>query len=144
MSRTVSRRDVLRAAACICTSAAMGCAAQRVLIRAEVHGTHAHVVAAQLHPQSTTLVYVDHLRASLAITRNQIVEPSAVDAWHTLLLVCTHRGCNVAPDRVGYICPCHGSRFDDRGNVLKGPASEPLITLASVLSGDVLRIDLPI
>lgn len=45
---------------------------------------------------------------------------------YALSLSCTHLGCavTVTPDRLA--CPCHGSVFDRRGNVLKGPAARPL------------------
>lgn len=39
---------------------------------------------------------------------------------------CTHLGCIVAPSETGFACPCHGSRFDQDGNVTGGPAPRPL------------------
>ena len=47
---------------------------------------------------------------------------------HAMTSVCPHRGCDVewnAADKV-WDCPCHGSRFDARGAVLRGPAVQPL------------------
>ncbi|MBM4345899.1 MAG: ubiquinol-cytochrome c reductase iron-sulfur subunit [Deltaproteobacteria bacterium] len=45
-----------------------------------------------------------------------------------LSAVCTHLGCNVRTDLGGgYICPCHGSRYDAQGRVLGGPAPLPLV-----------------
>ncbi len=41
-------------------------------------------------------------------------------------LVCTHLGCTAEEDTRGFACPCHGSRFDQNGLNLKGPASLPL------------------
>ena len=40
---------------------------------------------------------------------------------------CTHRSCtlNTMPDRT-FICPCHGSTFDAKGAVTKGPAQKNL------------------
>jgi Rieske Fe-S protein len=46
----------------------------------------------------------------------------AVDA------ICTHLGCTVRsnPEDGGYVCRCHGSRFDASGGVIHGPAVLPL------------------
>jgi cytochrome b6-f complex iron-sulfur subunit len=42
-------------------------------------------------------------------------------------LVCTHLGCIVTREgSAGYICPCHGTRFDVEGAVVQGPAPGPL------------------
>ena len=45
---------------------------------------------------------------------------------YALGLVCTHLGCTVTVTDDGLSCPCHGSRFDRQGRVLKGPADRPL------------------
>ena len=44
-----------------------------------------------------------------------------------LSMQCTHEGCPVNPPVRGVItCPCHESRFDLSGSVLRGPAQFPL------------------
>ncbi len=45
-------------------------------------------------------------------------------------LVCTHLGCIIKETPEGFACPCHGSVFDARGNVIAGPAPSPLRWLA--------------
>jgi glycine/D-amino acid oxidase-like deaminating enzyme/nitrite reductase/ring-hydroxylating ferredoxin subunit len=47
---------------------------------------------------------------------------------HAVSPICTHMGCHVAWNSVekSWDCPCHGSRFDCDGNVLDGPATDPL------------------
>jgi cytochrome b6-f complex iron-sulfur subunit len=39
---------------------------------------------------------------------------------------CTHLGCIIGLSDTGFACPCHGSRFDQDGNVTGGPAPRPL------------------
>jgi len=39
---------------------------------------------------------------------------------------CTHLGCSVAISDTGFACPCHGSRYDQDGNVTGGPAPRAL------------------
>jgi len=51
--------------------------------------------------------------------------------------VCTHLGCLVQQeDGEGFACPCHGSRFAADGQVLHGPAGQPLRCLALNLNQD--------
>ena len=47
---------------------------------------------------------------------------------HCLSARCTHLGCIVAFNNAekSWDCPCHGSRFDRDGQVLQGPANDPL------------------
>lgn len=51
-------------------------------------------------------------------------------------LICTHLGCIVGETADGFLCPCHGSRFDRQGNVLGGPAPQPLRWLAVSQAAD--------
>ena len=43
-------------------------------------------------------------------------------------LVCTHLGCTAEEyeSGEGFTCPCHGSRYSRRGNVMEGPATKNL------------------
>ena len=40
--------------------------------------------------------------------------------------ICTHLGCIVSSAEFGFQCPCHGSQYDEDGNVIGGPAPRPL------------------
>lgn len=54
--------------------------------------------------------------------------------------ICTHLGCNVSFSKEGFACPCHGSRFDIAGNVIKGPAIKPLNKVKFKITSDKLKI----
>ena len=43
---------------------------------------------------------------------------------YALNAVCTHLGCVVPWNRAAnkYMCPCHGSQYDETGKVIRGPA----------------------
>jgi len=54
--------------------------------------------------------------------------------------ICTHLGCVVPWDRAAnkFICPCHGSQYDEAGKVVRGPAPLPLaLAHANVQEGKV-------
>ena len=56
-------------------------------------------------------------------------------------LICTHLGCTIENDGDEFACPCHGSRFDKNGVVLKGPAQRSLQKLrVDVLEDNTLRL----
>jgi cytochrome b6-f complex iron-sulfur subunit len=40
--------------------------------------------------------------------------------------VCTHLGCILEKSSDGFECPCHGSCYNDQGQVLSGPAPRDL------------------
>ncbi|GAA1754103.1 Rieske (2Fe-2S) protein [Agromyces humatus] len=51
--------------------------------------------------------------------------------------VCTHQGCMVAAAGDEFHCPCHGSIYDAAtGEVITGPAINPLPEIAVAVSGD--------
>ncbi|MCA9712496.1 MAG: Rieske 2Fe-2S domain-containing protein, partial [Myxococcales bacterium] len=65
------------------------------------------------------------------------------DQVRVLSLRCPHLGCIVRWDNEAQVlrCPCHGSRFDDRGSVLEGPAKQALTVFRSQLVGNKVRFE---
>lgn len=57
-----------------------------------------------------------------------VVEKDRTLATYGINAVCTHLGCvvpfNSAENK--FICPCHGSQYNDQGRVVRGPA--PLVS----------------
>ena len=56
------------------------------------------------------------------------------EGFTALSLVCPHLGCQVAPTADGFACPCHGSRFDAQGALLRGPADKAMRSLKVLLA----------
>jgi len=55
---------------------------------------------------------------------------------YAISAVCTHLGCTVNKANENFECPCHGSKYNGGGYVLKGPATAPLARLELTLSSD--------
>ena len=56
---------------------------------------------------------------------------------------CTHLGCTVpwdAPQK-RFVCPCHSSAFDIRGEVLSPPAPRPLDLYEVRIENDIVKVD---
>ncbi|HLS31215.1 MAG TPA: Rieske 2Fe-2S domain-containing protein [Flavobacteriaceae bacterium] len=50
------------------------------------------------------------------------------EEYFASLMKCTHQGCELNIGGGIYSCPCHGSEFNTRGEVLEGPATKKLKT----------------
>lgn len=75
--------------------------------------------------------------ASVTIDRRPafIARPTA-DTVRAFSGVCTHRSCTVVAAGDILLCPCHGSHFELlTGEVLRGPAEEPLPPIAVAIDG---------
>ncbi|HUJ61333.1 MAG TPA: Rieske (2Fe-2S) protein [Kofleriaceae bacterium] len=59
-----------------------------------------------------------------------------------LSAICTHQQCsmNFDADQQLIVCPCHGSQFDEEGNVVNGPAEEPIRVYSASLMSDTIRV----
>ncbi len=51
------------------------------------------------------------------------------DGLHAISSVCTHLGCIVNIAEWGFQCPCHGSKYNENGKVIGGPAPRNLAWL---------------
>jgi cytochrome b6-f complex iron-sulfur subunit len=57
---------------------------------------------------------------------------------------CTHLGCTVpwVAEEGRFVCPCHASAFDLRGQVLSPPAPRPLDIFPVRIENDIVKVDL--
>jgi cytochrome b6-f complex iron-sulfur subunit len=67
-------------------------------------------------------------KAATYIPDHQVFIVRDGDSFVALTSVCTHLGCSIRtdPDKPGFFCPCHGSRFRPDGTNYAGPAPRPL------------------
>lgn len=81
-------------------------------------------------PPRGALVYRE---SRVAILRNE-------ERIYALDLSCTHLGCIVSVTPKELVCPCHGSVFDRKGGVVRGPAERPLQQLDVIEQGETLTV----
>jgi len=67
-------------------------------------------------------------------TRTLVAEANAIlisqeGGVLALSLICPHLGCLVGETPDGFTCPCHGSRFDRSGGLIRGPARQSMVRL---------------
>lgn len=78
----------------------------------------------------------------LLITNGKTLVSKVGSEFIALTSVCTHSGCdtNWSFSNATYNCACHGSKFDTQGNVVSGPATQPLKVYDTAVSGNILTI----
>lgn len=87
--------------------------------------------AFQLNPPSS---YPAGAAVHLPQARAWLLRDAA--GFYAVSTVCPHLGCTVDRRPEGFLCPCHGSKFSEGGQVLNGPATRPLTFLLLTLSPD--------
>lgn len=70
------------------------------------------------------------------------VEKKPDNTYKALLLRCTHLDNQLTTTGNGFTCSLHGSKFDKEGQVLKGPAENPLQQLTTRIVNNNLLIHL--
>jgi len=75
------------------------------------------------------------------LTKGVIVARTS-GGYIALASVCTHQGGTVYFNNANnrFICPVHGANFSTSGSVLLGPASSPLTSYSTTLTGTSLRV----
>lgn len=74
-----------------------------------------------------------------------LVDHPSGNTFNALSSICTHQSCTIDSFDSGknqFVCPCHGSRFDENGKVVQGPAGSPLKQYTTQFSGDKLTINI--
>ena len=136
---TTSRRafcaTVCHAAAAVATVSARQTSALPI-VRGQAEGKHVSVTVA-----STAL---DAVGGRVRVASNAggfLVARTGEQTFVALTGTCSHESCQVTDaDSEAYVCPCHESRFDAKGEVLRGPAEIPLEQYPTAFADGVLTI----
>jgi cytochrome b6-f complex iron-sulfur subunit len=139
----MQRRDFLKVGCGVCLLGVAGVTIPGLLNRAQAstrmfYGTVTAdqtilIPLTQLSGVDYLTVYVDAWSESIAVRQK------TDGTYLSLLLVCTHQGAALDESGDEFTCEAHGSRFDENGNVLQGPATDPLTSLpTSVINGQLV------
>ena len=84
--------------------------------------------------------------AAFDVGGERIAVANVGGTFHAFNDTCTHLQCSLAEGELeGTVvtCPCHGSQFDvTSGEVLRGPAQEPVQSYAVRVENEALRVEL--
>jgi len=97
-------------------------------------------MASAVYPLSHYVVWDSHKQNQIVVAKKDLMLTSewkrvaqsrvwlryGADGPEGILATCTHLGCEVNFEAGEWICPCHGSRYDQDGRVVHGPAVKPL------------------
>ena len=73
-----------------------------------------------------------------------LLTPDGMGSFKVVTAHCTHKGCVVDYDAAHsmWTCPCHGSKYGADGQVVEGPAKDPLLLPPTRIDNDALVVDL--
>ena len=123
------RRDFLLASMKIILAAGLapfgggGCATTRQFSTEERDGELVVNIAA--FPELSSI------GGGIMVTAKEILDPIYLvrvngDSFRALSSKCSHQGCTVRLLAGFFQCPCHGSTYSIEGEVVRGPANQPL------------------
>ena len=127
---TTSRREFLKQAgtlsACVCCFGALNvldsCSTTKGIAGSETNDM-VSVPASSFNDKNYLVVQTKKYEEPIFVAK----QPDG--SFMALSMKCTHKGCTVKVPEENtnkMVCPCHGSQFSTQGNVLKGPATQPL------------------
>lgn len=83
--------------------------------------------------------------AAFDVKGNRIAIANVAGTFYAFDDTCTHLQCSLADGELeGTVvtCPCHGSQFDvTTGDVLEGPAKEPVRSYGVRVDGDAVEVE---
>ena len=136
----MDRRTFLTSSCSACVLAGAGLLAGTVsscapvsLYSTEMNGRNVEVPISIFSDQPLQIVKAGGLQYEIAVEKQG-------SSYRALLLQCTHAENPLTFAGNRFVCPLHGSAFDEHGRVLKGPAERPLRALATRVLGDRLTI----
>lgn len=124
-----TRREFLKTSAAFCCTVGLlsleGCTSYRSVQAEEENGKLKIKKSEFLQGGDWAMVRTPRANAPIFLSKDQNEKFSAV------LMLCTHKQCEIKPSGPALVCPCHGAEFSYSGKVLKEPAEQDLMRYAT-------------
>ena len=77
-----------------------------------------------------------------SVTSHGVVVANTGNGYSAVAEKCTHNGCSVQyiSANTDFECPCHGGRYDLKGNVISGPPPSPLKNYKVTENNNILTV----
>lgn len=114
------------------TTALTGCSSTKQITSKSESGI-VRIPSSLFSENKSLFVNVPELQAPILVIKINDSE------YSSLLMLCTHKGCQLNKSGPILICPCHGAEFSNQGVVLSGPAEENLLKYnTSIIDDNIL------
>lgn len=134
--KTISKTTVALGCGFSVISLMQGCTSIRY-IPAVIQDNQIRVSKKEFIEQQFVIITGKDLPAPIYVVKNKKDEK-----FSAFSMLCTHLGCELKPTGSFLSCPCHGSEFSNKGEVLQGPASEALTEYILIDSEAEIIIDI--
>ena len=141
----MERRDFIKSGCGFCAGVAAfsvlgglleGCAPSGTIFKTQRQDGLITVPLLNLAGKKYLIIREPQLEYDLLLVKN------SETSFHSLAMRCTHRDQSLVVTSTGLTCNEHGSRFDLEGNVLKDPATKPLLKFVTEVQGSNVIIRL--
>ena len=133
----MERREFIIGTAALCCSTTLislsGCVNYKYVSAGEENG---RLKISKSDFAENKFVLVKSMRTNAPI----YLSKSENNFYTALLMLCTHKQCELKPQGSALVCPCHGSEFSNSGKVLKEPADKDLVQYETSSDGNNIYI----
>jgi Rieske Fe-S protein len=145
----MERRDFIKTTCAVCIGGYMslsmleGCGTTK-MVAGSIVGPDLIIPLSDFGPKNSNQTEYE----KCVIVRNEILQyPIYIyrigdNQYKALWMRCTHQGTELHLSGDRFECPAHGSQFDNRGMVLRGPAAVNLKTFPVTIENNQLKVSL--
>ncbi len=138
----MQRREFLKSSCTLCMAFTAGLITSETLIsctsfpvyEAVINANKISVPISIFQKQKINIIHAGDLKYYIAL------EEKKNGNYTAFLLECTHASTPLNFTGKIFMCPLHGSRFDEEGKVIQGPATLPLKKLTTKVSGNEVMV----